>query len=233
MACSVPCFISLLDPPKQLYKKGQVSKLFKVLTKIANFNGKKEITTKSLQEHFNFSEVDFHTAKIVLQMKTTWLQKWQLFKLQIKLIFTTRLALTLIGFSALSSVIHICFYGITYNSSQIGLASIQLDVIWLALVEAVCYIGCLMFIDKVPRKKLTLYCFICIAVGALILVVIGLLPGFGYDKLTQTMVTCLLIKGGVSVEYIVVYAYGCELFPTNVRGTAMGLGITISKFVGL
>jgi hypothetical protein len=47
------------------------------------------------------------------------------------------------------------------------------------------------------------------------------------------MVTCLLVKGGVSVEYIVVYFYGAELFPSNIRGTAMGLGITISKFVGL
>jgi hypothetical protein len=90
MAVSVPSFVSLLEPPKQLYKKGQVSKLFKVLTKIANFNGKKEITTRSLQEHFDFSKVDFETAKIVLQTQTTCAQKWQLFKLQIKLIFTTR-----------------------------------------------------------------------------------------------------------------------------------------------
>lgn len=47
------------------------------------------------------------------------------------------------------------------------------------------------------------------------------------------MITCLLIKAGLSVEYVVIFTYGSELFPSNVRGTAMGLGVTGAKFMGL
>lgn len=45
--------------------------------------------------------------------------------------------------------------------------------------------------------------------------------------------TCALIKGGLSIAYIVVYAYGSELFPTSIRGTAFGLSVTMARMIGL
>jgi MFS family permease len=53
------------------------------------------------------------------------------------------------------------------------------------------------------------------------------------EKWVETIVTCALIKGGLSIAYIVVYAYGSELFPTSIRGTAFGVSVTIARLVGL
>jgi len=42
----------------------------------------------------------------------------------------------------------------------------------------------------------------------------------------------IFIKGGLSVEYVAIYTYGAELFPSNIRGTACGLSIFGAKMVG-
>jgi MFS family permease len=230
---AIPSFIYVHEPPKQLFKLGKVSQLFRVLTKIAHFNGQKDLTTKDIQEHFEFSDIDLETSKIVLETKTTFAQKWTLFKAQIKVIFGSTLVKYLIGYFMICVSVYICFNGVTYNSGEIGLASVQLDVIFLASVEAFCYILCIWIVSAYGRKTLTFWCFMIMIVGGAALLTIGYLPRFGNDDLTQTLITCLLIKGGLSVEYVVIFTWGSELFPSNVRGTAMGLALTGAKFMAL
>ena len=230
---AIPSFFWVHEPPKQLFKLGKVSELFRVLTKIAHFNGQSNLTTKDIQEHFEFSDVDLETSKIVLETKTTFAQKWQLFKTQMKVIFGSNLVRYLFGYFMISTAVYMCFNGVTYNSGQIGLASVQLDVIFLASVEAFCYIMCIWLVSAYGRKTLTFWCFMIMIVGGAALLIIGYLPKFGNEDLTQTLITCLLIKGGLSVEYVVVFTWGSELFPSNVRGTAMGLALTGAKFMAL
>jgi hypothetical protein len=70
--------------------------------------------------------------------------------------------------------------------------------------------------------------------GAVLLLLLQF--GFGNfegEKLTQTMIVCLLIKAGVSVDFVIMYTYGNEMFPSNIRGTAFGIGVTAGKMIGL
>jgi len=47
------------------------------------------------------------------------------------------------------------------------------------------------------------------------------------------MIVCIFIKGGLSVNYVVIFAYGSELFPSNIRGTANGIVFFGAKMMGM
>jgi len=79
--------------------------------------------------------------------------------------------LRLIIFMIISSAVYIVYYGITYNSGKIGLPSIQIDVLFLASVEGVCYASFVPFVNSTKRVKGTMFVFLWILLGAVILVI--------------------------------------------------------------
>ena len=52
-------------------------------------------------------------------------------------------------------------------------------------------------------------------------------------KWIETIVVSVLVKGPLSVEYVILYTYGSELFPSTIRGTAVGIAFNAGKFMSL
>ena len=52
------------------------------------------------------------------------------------------------------------------------------------------------------------------------------------ENLFETLIVSIVIKGAVSIWYIILYAWGSEMFPSSIRGTAMGLSLVIGKMCG-
>ena len=85
-----------------------------------------------------------------------------------------------------------------------------------------------------PRRIGTLICLSVILTGVLLLAVVHIVcSSLEYEPIIETAITCLLIKGGLSIEYVIIFTYGSEMFPEEVRGTAVGLALTIAKMLGL
>lgn len=93
-----------------------------------------------------------------LETVTNWKEKLTLIILNIKLIFLGGYFLRLVGYTFIVGSIYICFYGVTFNSGDIGLGDIQLNVIFLSSVEGICYFGTVPFISKTRRKMATFWC---------------------------------------------------------------------------
>lgn len=227
----IPCFALIYEPPKQLYKRGKVSQLFRTLKKIAHFNGKKELTMMEIQSEAGLSQIDQEKTLCTLEVKTTLGEKCKLIGEELKLLFASKLFFNLLGFFMICWTIWICYNGITFNSGQIGLSSIQYDVIMLASIEAFGYIICTIFVHKVKRKNQMIICYLIMLVGAAVLIALAIAPQFKNDNLVQAQIVVIFVKGGMSVLYVVLYQYGTELFPTRVRGTANGICITSAKFM--
>jgi len=62
------------------------------------------------------------------------------------------------------------------------------------------------------------------------MIIFRLVPYFSDKKFIIGLVVLVLIKGAVSLIDIVYWTYGSEIFPSEIRGSAMGFGIFIGKF---
>lgn len=144
------------------------------------------------------------------------------------------MCIRMIAYGLVGSAVYIIFFGVTYNAGKIGLKQLQMNVILLAAVEVVIYIACTFFIAKMRRKCGGIMNFSIVALGAVLCAVFYAILNEDPSNrdLAVTIITCVLIKGGLSVEYVLYYAYGSELFPSTVRGTAVGLALTTAKCLG-
>ena len=46
--------------------------------------------------------------------------------------------------------------------------------------------------------------------GAVVLIILAIVPKFNNDKLVQALIVVVFVKGGMSVLYVVLYQYGAE-----------------------
>jgi len=76
--CALPSFFLVYEPPKQLYRRGRVSELFRVLLKIGHRNGKTDITMQQLQNEAELTEIDLEQCKCILETKTTAKEKFRM-----------------------------------------------------------------------------------------------------------------------------------------------------------
>lgn len=233
LLCAIPIQWVILEPPKQLHKMGRVLRFFTVLKKMADRNGK-GLEMEDILRKANLEDLDINAQKFKLETILTCSEKMTLFNEKLKLVFCSQHIKSLIGFSLVAGVVYVNFFGVTYNAGEIGLPSLQMNVVFLSVVEAICYVVSLFVVAGNGRKKLTWICFGLITLGGASLVLCKKFIEEGEtEKWIETAVTCVLIKGGLSIAYIVIYAYGSELFPTSIRGTAVGLSLTVARFIGL
>jgi hypothetical protein len=114
---------------KKLAKNGNISQLFRTLERISKLNGT-NLTVEALQQSAGIPHIDLRDEKYELRTKTTCLQKMQLSIRNYSRLFCTSYIVRLTGFFIVNFIGFIQFSGVTYNSANIGLSSIQLNVIF-------------------------------------------------------------------------------------------------------
>jgi hypothetical protein len=189
---------------------------------------------EEIQAESGIEDINLELAKCKLETITTWREKLTLIGYNFKMLVFGGYLVRALCFIVLSGALYTVLYGVTYNSGKIGLGSISLDVILLAGIEAICYLGTVPFIGSIRRNRTTFCCMVFILMGGVILVVLRkAVPSFDGEKTVETIVVCGLIKAGLSVNYVVLYTWGAEMFPSTIRGTALGLSLAIGRMVGL
>jgi hypothetical protein len=167
MACltlmtAIPIQWVILEPPKQLHKMGRVLRFFTVMTKIGNRNGK-NIEIEDVQREAGLEDLDLAAQKYKVTTILTCSEKMRLMTLKLRLVFCTHHLKTIICFAIVAGVVYINFFGVTYNAGEIGLPSLQMNVIFLSIVEAICYVISLFIVANNPRKKMMWSCFALMA----------------------------------------------------------------------
>jgi hypothetical protein len=113
---------------------------------------------------------------------------------------------------------YIIYFGVTLNAGDIGLGSLQLNVVFLCVVQIGSYVFTYFFIGTIKRRKGTLIVQLMFLVGGILLVLIhNVIPDFRGEKWVETMFVCVLIRGGMSFMFAIIFNMGAELFDSTVR----------------
>uniref|UniRef100_A0A914UKL2 Uncharacterized protein n=1 Tax=Plectus sambesii TaxID=2011161 RepID=A0A914UKL2_9BILA len=124
------------------------------------------------------------------------------------------------------TIVTLIYYGISLNPSAIA-GDFYVSFILTGFVEVPALILLLLLLNKLGRKFLQSGGFMLCGLAFFIIV---LVPA-EFEPITLILV--LISKSAVTAAFCVIYLHTSEIFPTVVRGIALGLTVTCSRIGGI
>ena len=119
----------------------------------------------------------------------------------------------------------LCYYGLTMTASTLS-SNVFLNFTLLILVEIPAAVCCYLLMDRLGRKPILAGCQILSGVACVT-------AGF-VSSITWLQVGLSLIgKFGATGSFAIVFVYTAEMFPTEIRSTAVGTSSTCARIGGI
>lgn len=233
-------YFYLKETPYWLYKKKKISELFFTLKYVGLMNGRKELELE-----------DRLTSDLGLdQLVTRRLEnsdKIELIPLIVtgeapfsnylrgcgKLCKDRATLLKLIGVTMITANIYIGYSLSILIPQKIGLADIHLNGVFLGISEILGYIFVILFGNLIPRRILNFSCALIVILLDVVLLIFDSTSNRWNNstlRWSQTIVSCL-IKLVLCINYALIFNYCSELFPTKIRGMALGVCVFFGRFM--
>lgn len=219
LACSVPFVFYYLfaliqcESMRWLLSQGRIDEVIQMLNKVAAINDK-QVPGDIIQKFKETMETQWDAAKVTKEEKGR--------KPNIKDLFLTknmRLKTLIICFSWV--VNETVYVGLSYYGPSMG-TDPYFSFFLSSIVEVPGYILCLLLMDKLGRRS-TL-CGMMIVSG-LASISTAILPA---DAGISALILFLIAKSTIAGGTLIIFQYGGELFPTEIRG----IGIGLASFLG-
>jgi len=124
------------------------------------------------------------------------------------------------------------FYGLAYSIQDLGLEKINYNGIFFGITQSVGYLAILPFAYKMPRKFWMIIFQVMILIGASLLFFLSLVEETPLIRLLDTVVSTCILAVVNSCQFVFLYTYISELFPTHIRGIANALVLFTAKMIG-
>jgi MFS family permease len=134
--------------------------------------------------------------------------------------------------SVMGGAIYVVFYGMAYSVQDLGLEKINYNGIFFGITQSVGYLIILPFAHKMPRKRWMIIFQIIILIAAGLLFVLSGMPDSDLVRWLKLIVSTCIIAVVNSCQFVFLFAYISELFPTKIRGMANALVLFSSKMIG-
>jgi MFS family permease len=233
-------YFYLKESPYWLYKKKLISELYFVLRYIGLMNGHK---AAELDEKLN---TDLGLGQVMARR----IEESDLIELRVqnpsstgavstylkgcsKLCNNRPQLLKLVGVTAITANIYIGYSLSLLIPQKIGLANLNINGAFLGISEIIGYFIVIPLGSIIPRRMLN---FVCAAsvVGLDIILLLFEFTGDSWSdsalRWSQTIVSCL-IKLMFCINYSLIFNYCSELFPTRIRGMALGVCVFFGRFM--
>ncbi|KAF0303185.1 Solute carrier family 22 member 3 [Amphibalanus amphitrite] len=112
------------------------------------------------------------------------------------------------------------YYGLGMNATQLG-SSVYVNFILVQLIEIPAAISCIFVLDPWGRKLSLALFFALSGIGSIVSGVCS--SGRSAAMETVTVAMAVLGKYGSSATFAIVFVYGAELFPTDLRNSGIGM----------
>lgn len=230
------CFIK--ETPYWLYKNKKISDLFFVLRYIGVTNGRKPKEVDSLlTTELNIDQImikrieESDSIELIPIDAQRFSPIKRCFRYCGKICGDPGVLFKLIGVTIITANIYIGYSLSILIPQKIGLASINVNGMFLGLSETVGYLIVIPFGNLIPRRVLN---FVCCA---LVIILCCFLIAFDFTakdwneqvlRWSQTIASSL-IKLVLCVNYALIFNYCSELFPTKMRGMTLGICVFVGR----
>ncbi|KYN09242.1 Organic cation transporter 1 [Trachymyrmex cornetzi] len=201
----------LPESPRWLLAKGRLSEANDILETLAHVNGKKlptsftqKLRQRMMMSRSNSEEERLRTGPGVLS----------LFKLP-----NMRLKTCLITLNWFAN--NMVYVGLSYYGPALGNEE-HLSFLFSSLAEIPSYIACWVVMDRWGRRWPLCLCMVVAGVSCITTVLLS------SDAVMETLILFLISKSAISASFLIIYPFAGELYPTQLRGVAIGFSAYIS-----
>ncbi|KAF7996562.1 hypothetical protein HCN44_002208 [Aphidius gifuensis] len=197
--------------PRWLLAKGRLSEASKILEKLAKVN-EKELPisfTQKLKQRMTMTRTKSEEDRLRTGPGVLSLFKTPNMRLKTCLI-------TLNWFANNMVYVGLSYYGPALGNEE------HLSFLFSSLAELPSYLACFIVMDRWGRRWPLCLCMVTAGVSCVATV---LLPA---DAVMTTLVLFLLSKSAISASFLIIYPFAGELYPTQLRGLAIGFSAYIS-----
>ncbi|XP_029176735.1 carcinine transporter isoform X1 [Nylanderia fulva] len=201
----------LPESPRWLLAKGRLSEANDILETLARVNGKElpASFTQKLRQRMTMSR-----SKSEEERLRTGPGVLSLFKTP-----NMRLKTCLITLNWFAN--NMVYVGLSYYGPALGNEE-HLSFLFSSLAEIPSYIACWVVMDRWGRRWPLCLCMVVAGVSCIATVLLS--P----DAVMETLVLFLVSKSAISASFLIIYPFAGELYPTQLRGVAIGFSAYIS-----
>ncbi|XP_050458332.1 carcinine transporter isoform X1 [Cataglyphis hispanica] len=201
----------LPESPRWLLAKGRLSEANDILETLARVNGKElpASFTQKLRQRMTMSRSKSEEERLRIGPGVLSLFKTPNMRLKTCLI-------TLNWFANNMVYVGLSYYGPALGNEE------HLSFLFSSLAEIPSYIACWIVMDRWGRRWPLCLCMTVAGVSCIATVLLS--P----DAVMETLILFLISKSAISASFLIIYPFAGELYPTQLRGVAIGFSAYIS-----
>ena len=221
-----PNFVCLKESPLWLIKQKRFREAVDVFQHIAKVNMRVipeeffERFVRALEENTLVTKAEDSNQKLTMFQK-------------VRLIFATRKYRKVLMINCtVSTSLFVVYYGMTTSVQDLGFQTVQFNGILVGITQAAGFLVVLRFLANTRRKVALIFIQSNLLFGAFLLVCLSYLEPSKSVLVVQGLISAVYISTVISSMFSFLYVTNAESFPTQVRGTAVGLILLTGKLVG-
>lgn len=222
----VPNFIYLFESPTWLVRQKRYSEAVDVFKDIAKMNGRH--VPKLYFEKF----AEALESNMLVSAKNDLVKKMNLWQKVCCLFGMKKYLYPLIIMSTISTSLYCVYYGMITSIQDLGLEKVQFNGVLAGLTQGIGFAIILPFLPKRSRKQSLVLIQSVLLLGAFLLVCMSYLVKSEAVKLAESMVSTLLMSTTLACLFSFMYVTNTEIFPTQLRGFAVGFILLTGKLIG-